>query len=182
MLPGGAEGLRAELYDARGRQVLRQQLAAAIESKTGKPDVIAGVATGAIAHGVLAAQALDLPFIYVRPKPKEHGLGNQIEGEVEAGKRAVVVEDLVSTGMSSLQALQALRSAGVEVKGMVAIFDYGFQVAKKAFNEAKCDLFTLSDYPTLIRVAMETNYIKEADLKALTAWRNHPDTWQQPKS
>lgn len=158
------------------RNFLRQNIANAIEVKYGKPDVIAGVATGAIAIGVLVAEALGLPFVYVRPEAKSHGRKNQIEGHLEKGQNVVVVEDLISTGMSSLNAVTTLKDANVSIKGMVAIFTYGFDIAIKNFELAKVDLTCLCDYQTLIEQAVETNYIREKDLQALNQWRLNPST------
>jgi orotate phosphoribosyltransferase len=148
-----------------------------IKDKFDTPDCIAGVATGAIAIGVLVAEAMNLPFVYVRPKPKEHGLGNMIEGEIEAGKKVVVVEDLISTGKSSLKAVEALRNAEIDVLGMVAIFTYGFQISEDNFKKSKVTLNTLSNYDTLINSALETKYIEESDIVALKAWRKDPENW-----
>ena len=142
-------------------------------------EVVAGVATGAIAHGILAADRLGKPFVYVRPKPKDHGTGSQIEGVLEPGRKVVVIEDLVSTGMSSLAAVDALRKAGADVLGMVAIFTYQFQAAKDAFREAGVTLTTLSDYGALTEVARDRNYIGEEGFKALRAWRESPSTWDK---
>ena len=140
-------------------------------------DIIAGVATGAIAHGVLIAHFLGKPFIYVRPKPKDHGTGSQIEGEYFEGAKVVVVEDLISTGISSLSAVDALSKAGVDVMGMVAIFSYNFNISRKAFENANIELNTLTNYDTLIEVACETGYIKESDMALLRDWRFSPSTW-----
>ncbi len=139
--------------------------------------VVAGVATGAIAHGVLVAERLGLPFIYVRSSSKGHGLGNQIEGAYSAGDKAVVIEDLISTGGSSLSAVEALRKAGCEVVGMAAIFTYGFDKAVKAFEKADCKLTTLSDYDTLTREAAASGYIGEEELETLENWRVDPSSW-----
>jgi orotate phosphoribosyltransferase len=141
--------------------------------------VIAGVATGAIAHGVLVAEELGLPFVYVRPEPKKHGLGNLIEGEIHSGQSVVVIEDLISTGGSSLKAVDALREAGCDVKGMTAIFTYAFPSAQENFAKAKCSLYTLSDYPTLVQQALKSEYITENELQTLEAWRRSPSTWGQ---
>jgi orotate phosphoribosyltransferase len=143
------------------------------------PDVegIAGVATGAIAHGVLVAEKMDLPFIYVRSSAKGHGLENLIEGDYSPGQRYVVVEDLVSTGGSSLNAVEALRKAGCNVLGMTAIFTYGFPAAVDNFLKAKCQLNTLSNYETLVEVASETGYVTKNDLDTLRVWRQAPDKW-----
>jgi orotate phosphoribosyltransferase len=159
------------------RNFLRQSLVAAIEAQYGKPDVIAGVATGAIALGVLVAQDMGLPFVYVRPEAKSHGRKNQIEGYLEKGQTVVVVEDLISTGASSLNAVNALREADVDVKGMVAIFTYGFDQAVKNFKDAKVNLTCLSDYQTLIEQAVATDYIREQDQETLSQWRSNPSQW-----
>ncbi|MFT5970962.1 MAG: orotate phosphoribosyltransferase [Flavobacteriales bacterium] len=159
------------------RTFLREKLANIIIDKYGKPDVIAGVATGAIAVGVLVAQHLGLPFVYVRPEAKKHGRQNQIEGFIESGQSVVVVEDLISTGGSSLKAVEALKEAGYQVKGMAAIFTYGFDIAEQNFNNANVQLETLSDYKHLLEQAIDTGYISEEDKKALSSWRVAPDKW-----
>jgi orotate phosphoribosyltransferase len=161
------------------RTYLRQRFVDLILEKYGKPDVIAGVATGGIALGVLIAQDLGIPFIYVRSEAKSHGMNNQIEGEVHSGQRVIVVEDLVSSGKSSLVAVDALRAAGCDVKGMVAIFTYGFQVAKDSFKSAKCELHTLTNYSTLLEQALATDYITESQLNSLKDWSISPSTWMQ---
>lgn len=140
-------------------------------------EVVAGVATGAIAHGVLAADRMKKPFVYVRPKPKDHGTGSQIEGELAPGKKVVVIEDLISTGMSSLAAVKALRDAGAQVLGMVAIFTYGFDLAAQRFGEDKVRLDTLSNYSALVDVASETGYISSAAKSLLHEWRENPSEW-----
>lgn len=140
-------------------------------------EVVAGVATGAIAHGVLAADRMQKPFVYVRPKPKDHGTGSQIEGELALGKKVVVIEDLISTGMSSLAAVKALRDAGAQVLGMVAIFTYGFDLAAQRFEEDKVRLDTLSNYSALVDVASETGYISSAAKTLLHEWRENPSEW-----
>ncbi|HEX2920678.1 MAG TPA: orotate phosphoribosyltransferase [Bacteroidales bacterium] len=140
-------------------------------------DLIAGVATGAIAHGVLAADKLGLPFVYVRSGAKEHGLGNQIEGYYKQGQKTVVVEDLISTGGSSLNAVKALREAGCEVLGMVAIFTYEFKKAADAFSAENCKLNTLSNYSSLIETAVKTGYINSAEVETLKKWREDPANW-----
>lgn len=140
-------------------------------------EVVAGVATGAIAHGVLAADRMQKPFVYVRPKPKDHGTGSQIEGELAPGKKVVVIEDLISTGMSSLAAVKALRDAGAQVLGMVAIFTYGFDLAAQRFEEDKVRLDTLSNYSALVDVASETGYISSAAKALLHEWRENPSEW-----
>ncbi len=161
------------------RTYIRQQLADQIIEKFGEPDIIVGVATGGIAQGALVAEELGLPFAYVRSSAKEHGMGNQIEGHYSAGQNAVVIEDLVSTGGSSLKAVKALREAGINVKGMMAIFSYGFDVAKENFKNAHCDLITLTNYDVLIEQALNSNYIDESDLESLREWRKAPDQWKK---
>lgn len=170
---------RKSLSYPKVRTYIRQQLAKAILEQYGKPDVIAGVATGGIAQGALVAQELNLPFVYVRPEPKKHGLGNQVEGVIEKGQSVVLVEDLISTGKSSLNAVEALRDAGCEVKGMVAIFTYGFEVADENFKNSKCDIIALSDYDTLITQALKTKYITKNDVDNLKAWKENPEKWNQ---
>ena len=140
-------------------------------------EVIAGVATGAIAHGYLVAHMLGKPFCYVRPKPKDHGTGSQIEGLLEEGAKVVIVEDLISTGMSSLAAKNALVNAGADVMGMVAIFSYNFNQSRKAFEDDNVELTTLSNYDTLIEVASEIGYVKQSDKEVLKEWRYSPSTW-----
>lgn len=161
------------------RNYLRENLAKFIEEQYGKPDVIAGVATGAIGIGMLVAEQLNLPFIYVRPEPKKHGRKNQIEGIVPSGKNVVVVEDLISTGKSSLNAVKALQEADATVKGMVAIFNYGFDIASENFKEAALSLHTLSNYENLLEQALDTNYITEEQQKTLQSWRTNPAEWNQ---
>lgn len=159
------------------RTYIRQGYAQAILDHFGKPDVIAGVATGGIAQGALVAQELGIPFIYVRSSAKSHGMGNQIEGHYEKGQRVVVIEDLISTGGSSLQAVEALREAGMDVKGLVAIFTYGFDVALRNFADAECPFVTLTDYDHLISQAIHSEYISEKDATSLRKWRESPETW-----
>lgn len=159
------------------RNYLRDEFAKHIEKQFGKPDVIAGVATGAIGIGILVAEKMGLPFIYVRPEPKKHGRQNQIEGFFQKGQNVVVVEDLISTGGSSLQAVEALREAGANIKGMAAIFTYGFPVAELNFKNANVDLYTLSNYPNLLNLAVSKKYITEEEQQALSEWSTHPDTW-----
>jgi orotate phosphoribosyltransferase len=139
--------------------------------------VVAGVATGGIALGVLASQDMGLPFVYVRGEAKGHGLGNRIEGYVEEGSNVIVVEDLISTGGSSISVVEALREAGCNVVGMVAIFTYGFDVAKKKFEDARCPLYTLSDYNTIIQIAVDNGMVLEKQLDTLREWRQKPDQW-----
>lgn len=159
------------------RNYIRGALAKHIEDLYGKPDVIAGVATGAIGIGALVAEYLNLPFVYVRPEAKKHGRQNQIEGFIEKGQTVVVVEDLISTGNSSLNAVRALEEAEVNVKGMVAIFSYGFEVAAKNFEEAGVELHTLSNYETLLEQALETYYITQDEQHILTKWNANPSEW-----
>lgn len=157
------------------RKLVYESFATMIAEKYPEADVIAGVATGAIAHGVLVAEKMGKPFIYVRSAPKGHGLGNQIEGNLPEGAKVVVVEDLVSTGVSSLSAVEALRAAGADVLGMVAIFTYGFPIAAEAFAKANVKLDTLSNYETLIELAAAEGYVSESDLEFLGEWRKAPD-------
>ena len=161
------------------RVFLKQEIAKIVELVYGKPDVIAGVATGAIAIGILVAQELGVPFIYVRPEPKKHGRKNQIEGYLEGGQNVVVIEDLISTGKSSLNAVEALKEAGAVVKGMVAIFSYGFEVADKNFEEKNVRLATLSNYDSLLEQALDSSYINEEELITLNDWRKSPSEWKQ---
>ena len=168
---------RVTLSYPKIRTFIRQEFVNVIVEKFGKPDVIAGVATGGIAQGALVAQELGLPFVYVRSEAKKHGLTNMIEGVVEKGQSVVVIEDLISTGGSSLKAVEALREAGCNVKGMAAIFTYGFKTANDNFKKAKCKLVTLSDYETLVKQALKSNYITEKNLKSLKEWRENPAEW-----
>ena len=153
-------------------------MARQVEELYGKPDVIAGVATGAIGIGVLVAEYLGLPFVYVRPEAKSHGRQNQIEGFLEAGSSVVIIEDLISTGKSSLNAVKALRKAEAQIKGMIAIFTYGFDLAFENFETAKVNLHTLTDYQNVINQATETNYVKEQQINMLLDWRKNPSSWQ----
>lgn len=159
------------------RSYVREQLAAVIERHYGRPELIAGVATGAVAIGALVADFLGLPFVYVRPEAKEHGRKNQVEGHLGQGMRTVVVEDLVSTGNSSLRAVGALREAGAQVEGMVAIFTYGFPQAEQAFAQADCRLETLSDYAHLLEQAVQTGFVRPDELELLGTWRKAPSEW-----
>ncbi len=161
------------------RNYIREEIAKQVEKLYGKPDVIAGVATGAIGIGMLVADYLGLPFIYVRPEAKSHGRQNQIEGCLENGQTVVVIEDLISTGKSSLNAVKALEASGAKIKGMVAIFTYGFDVATDNFKENNIELHTLSDYENLIQRASETNYIKEDQFNTLLEWKKNPSEWKQ---
>jgi len=160
------------------RTYLRENLVKIIEQEYGKPDIIAGVATGAIAIGVLIAQQLNIPFIYVRPQTKKHGRKNKIEGCLEKNKNVVVVEDLISTGKSSLNAVKTLKEAGARVKGMVAIFSYGFDIALKNFEKEDIKLNTLSDYYHLLEQALTSNFISEKEVETLEEWRKNPSKWQ----
>jgi orotate phosphoribosyltransferase len=159
------------------RSFVKLELCHAIQEHFPEAEAVAGVATGAIAQGALVADQLGLPYSYVRPKPKDHGMGNQIEGEIEKGAKVVVVEDLISTGGSSLKAVAALREYGVEVVGMVASFTYGFPVAEEAFAAAGVKLVTLSDYNAVLEQAAETGYIKQEEIEVLKEWRKDPSKW-----
>jgi len=159
------------------RTYIRQQFVEVINEKFGKPDVIAGVATGGIALGALVAQELGLPFVYVRSEAKKHGLSNQIEGVIEKGQSVIIIEDLISTGGSSLKAVDALREAGAQVKGLVSVFTYDFKVAQEAFKKAKCSYVTLCDYNVLIEQAVKAKYIDEDDIASLKKWREDPANW-----
>ena len=161
------------------RNYIKEEIAKQVEELYGKPDIIAGVATGAIGIGVLVAEYLGLPFIYVRPEAKSHGRQNQIEGLLEKDQTVVVIEDLISTGKSSLNAVEALVNDGAKIKGMIAIFTYGFEIALKNFEKRGVDLHTLSDFETLVQLASETNYIKEEQLHTLMEWRKDPSLWKQ---
>lgn len=163
------------------RNYIRDEFAKQIEKQFGKPDVIAGVATGAIGIGILVAEELGLPFVYVRPEAKKHGRQNQVEGFLQKGQSVVVVEDLISTGGSSLMAVEALRNEGANVKGMAAIFTYGFDVSKDNFKKANIDVYTLSDYSTLLSKAIEKQYINEKEMESLVEWAKSPSTWNQEK-
>lgn len=160
------------------RNYFRTQLAKFIEKNYAKPDVIAGVATGAIGIGVLVAEYLGLPFVYVRPEPKGHGRKNQIEGFVESGATAIVIEDLISTGKSSLLAVDALQQAGVQVKGMVALFSYEFEIAQKAFEDKQIQLQTVSAYDYMLEKALEEKYISPNEILTLKQWRLDPANWK----
>jgi orotate phosphoribosyltransferase len=168
---------RKTLSYPKVRELLKQAFAEKVRALYPDVEVIAGVATGAIAVGVLVAEALNLPFIYVRSASKDHGLGNQIEGYFEEGQKVVVIEDLISTGGSSLKAVEALRTANVNVMGMLAIFTYRFSVSVDAFAKANCKVDTPTNYTALIELATEKNYITPAQMESLKEWRNHPDTW-----
>lgn len=180
-----ASGWKAPIYcDNRkilsypeARTFIRDQFVKLVREKYPEAEVIAGVATGAIAHGMLVAQELGLPFIYVRSKPKDHGLENLIEGDLKAGQKVVVIEDLVSTGVSSLKAAEAISNFGGDVLGMMAIFTYNFPIAKENFEEAGIELTTLSRYKTLIEVALESGEVKESQVESLNQWRQDPANW-----
>jgi orotate phosphoribosyltransferase len=161
------------------RTAIRQTFSEQIKQEFGSVDVIAGVATGGIAIGALVAEEMGLPFIYVRSSAKGHGLGNQIEGEYHSGQRVVVIEDLISTGGSSLKAVEALRDAKCNVLGLAAIFSYGFKVAQDNFEAAKCPYFTLSNYDLLIEQAAHENYISEKELESLNRWKINPENWKK---
>lgn len=185
-----ASGLKSPIYcDNRKtlsypkiRTYIRQQFVETINEHFAKPDVIAGVATGGIALGALVAQEMGLPFVYVRSEAKKHGLTNMIEGEIEKGQSVVVIEDLISTGGSSLKAVEALREKGCDVKGMVAIFTYGFDEAEANFKKAKCRVETLSNYTKLVNAALEKEYVDEKSLKSLNEWRANPAAWSAANS
>ncbi len=172
---------RVTLSFPKIRTFMRQQFVEMISEEFGEVELIAGVATGGIAQGALVAQELGLPFAYVRSEEKKHGMTNMIEGVVSNGQSVVIVEDLVSTGKSSLNAVKALQDAGCNVKGMVAIFSYGLKVAEDAFKTAQIPLVTLTDYNTLIKVAVDKEYIKSDDLMSLNEWRENPELWSENK-
>lgn len=159
------------------RDCIKSELCSLIFEKFAEADCIAGVATAGIAWGAMAADQLKLPYMYVRPKPKEHGLGNQIEGSYTAGQKVVVIEDLISTGKSSLQVCEVLKNAGLKVSGMVSIFSYGFAEATNAFANAGIPLFSLSSYEVLINLAKQKGMVSENELNSLLNWRNNPSKW-----
>ena len=160
------------------RNFVKLEIARLIQEQFGEVDAIAGVATGAIPQGALVADALNLPFVYVRSTPKDHGLENLIEGELRPGMKVVVIEDLISTGGCSLKAVEAIRRDGCEVIGMVASYTYGFPVAIEAFKNAKVKLVTLTNYEAVLDVALKTGYISEQDIPVLDAWRKDPAHWE----
>ena len=160
------------------RDFIKSELCNVIFEKFPEADLLAGVATAGIAWGAMAADQLKLPFVYVRPKPKEHGMGNQIEGYYEKGQRTIVVEDLVSTGKSSLQTVDAMKAAGLEVIGMVSIFTYDFPVAKEVFTKAGVTYYPLTNYPTLIELALEKGIVSRSDEEVLLKWRDDPANWK----
>lgn len=168
---------RKTLSHPQIRTYIRMQFVENINKHFGKPDVIAGVATGGIAIGVLVAQEMGLPFVYVRSEAKKHGLTNMIEGEIESGQSVVVIEDLISTGGSSLKAVEVLREKGCIVKGMTAIFSYGFDEAEQNFKKAKCIVKPLTNYEVLIKKAFQKEYINEKDIESLKQWRANPSEW-----
>ncbi len=159
------------------RTLIKKELANIVSEKYADADVIAGVATGAIAQGALVADLLGKPFVYVRSAPKDHGMENLIEGDLKAGQKVVVIEDLISTGGSSLKAVAALRAANVEVMGMVAIFTYGFPIATQKFAEANVELTTLSNYNAVLQHLLDTKQIGEAEMATLKTWREAPEVW-----
>ncbi len=160
------------------RDFIKSEMCSVIFEQFADAEVLAGVATAGIAWGAMAADQLKLPYIYVRPKPKEHGLGNQIEGSLQSGQKVVVIEDLISTGKSSLQVCDVLKAAGVEVIGMVAIFTYGFAAADEAFATAGIPLKTLTNYPTLIDLAVEKGIVSAEEQKTLLNWSIAPNLWK----
>ena len=161
------------------RNFIKIQMARIILEKYPDTDAIAGVATGAIAQGALVAQELNLPFVYIRASKKDHGMENLVEGDLQAGQKVVVIEDLISTGGSSLKAVEAIRTSGCEVLGMVAIFTYGFPVATNQFEAAKVELTTLSNYQAVLNLASETNYIQASDITTLQKWSQNPAEWNK---
>lgn len=182
-----ASGWRSPIYcdnrrilsDPELRSMVAEAFAAKVAELYPEAEVLAGVATGAIAHGVLVADRMCKPFVYVRPKPKDHGTGSQIEGKLPEGAKVVVIEDLISTGMSSLAAVDALRKAEADVLGMVAIFTYGFDLASERFKEAGVPLATLSNYGSLIDVATSAGLVKPSDTEVLQRWREDPAGWNK---
>ncbi len=184
-----ASGLKSPIYcDNRVtlsypqvRTFIREGFKNMCLDKFGKPDVIAGVATGGIPQGALVAQELGLPFVYVRSEKKSHGMNNQVEGIINSGQSVVIIEDLVSTGKSSLNAVEALREKGAIIKGMLAIFTYGMDVATQNFKNNNCQLYTLTNYDTLIQKAIQENYVREDDLLSLMEWKNNPQAWSDAR-
>ncbi len=159
------------------RSYIKKAFAAIVSEKYADVDIIVGVATGGIAIGALVADVLNLPFAYVRPEPKKHGMGNQIEGRIEPGQKVLVIEDLISTGGSSLKVVDVLQAQSIEVAGMIAIFTYGFEIADQKFREKGVQLETLSNYDALITTALELGEVTEAQIEHLANWRISPDTW-----
>lgn len=180
-----ASGIKSPIYcDNRKtlsyptvRTFIRQCFTQKILDTFGKPDIIAGVATGGIPHGVLVAQDLGVPFVYVRSTAKKHGLGNMIEGDYKENQTVVVIEDLISTGGSSLQAVDALKEAGLNVKGLAAIFTYGFDISVQNFEKANCRFATLTNYEYLLDVAIDKKYISTSQVETLKEWKNNPEDW-----
>ena len=168
---------RIILSNPKIRNTIKKYLAQVMNKNFDQPDAIAGVATGAIGIGMLVADYLDLPFIYVRPEAKKHGRKNQIEGEIEKGKKVLVIEDLISTGKSSIGAIRALKSYGLDVVGMIAIFTYEFSVSMDNFNREEINVKTLSNYSILLRIAQKTQYISEIECKMLEKWNGSPSSW-----
>ena len=168
---------RITLSHPEVRTYIRQEMTKAVVEKYGKPDVIAGVATGAIAQGVLVAQELGVPFIYVRPEPKSHGRKNQIEGHLENGQNVVVIEDLISTGKSSLNAVETLQKNNIDVLGVFAIFSYGLEVAKSNFEKANQKFYSLSDFSTLVECSKKHIGISQDDLDKVNNWKKNPTNW-----
>ncbi len=163
------------------RDYIKSEMCNVIFERFPEAELLAGVATAGIAWGAMAADQLKLPYIYVRPKPKEHGLGNQIEGYYEKGQKVVVVEDLVSTGKSSMQVVDVLKEMGLEVAGMVSIFTYGFPVATEMFEKSSLEYYSLTDYPTLIELAVKKGIVEPDQLEILMKWRDNPSTWSVDK-
>lgn len=182
-----ASGLKSPIYcDNRKslsypeiRNFIRDEFVKIVKNHFGNPDVIAGVATGAIAQGVLVAQEMNIPFVYIRSEAKKHGMTNMIEGDINPGQSVVVIEDLISTGGSSLKAVNALREAGCNVLGMAAIFTYELPKAIEAFEQEDVKLYTITDYSNLLQTALEKNYIKDNELETLKIWKNSPADWSQ---
>lgn len=180
-----ASGMKSPIYcDNRfvlsfpdARDLIKNSFATIIQEQYKNIDVVAGVATGAIAHGVLVAEVLQKPFVYVRSSAKAHGLGNMVEGKVTAGDKVLVIEDLISTGGSSLKAIEALREVGADVLALGAIFTYGFDKATKAFEDANCPFFTLSNYPILIDIAIKNNFVSLENKEILMNWYANPEKW-----
>ena len=182
-----ASGWRSPIYcDNRkilsfpkSRTYIRQSLVKVISKHYGSANIIAGVATGAIAHGALVAEEMGLPFIYVRSAKKEHGKQNRVEGAYNSGQSVIVIEDLISSGKSSLEAVKALRKEGLNVKGLISIFTYGFDTAAKNFKKENCEFISLCNYATLLQVAIKQDYIKQSDLEVLEKWRKNPSKWKK---
>ena len=180
-----ASGWRSPIYcdnriilsDSISRNLIADNFVKIIKDKYKDTELIAGVATGAIGIGILVAQKLDLPFIYVRPEAKKHGRKNQIEGKISQNQKVILIEDLISTGMSSLNAVKALKNSKLIVLGMIAIFTYGFEISKRNFENDKIELDTLCDYSILLKKAVETEYISKDNLVTLSVWNKDPENW-----